>query len=53
MFYAGKLIQAAGLAIILFDFIRSFPELMSRTVLCAGIGIFTAGWLINRFLIKQ
>jgi len=53
MYYLGKILQATGLTIILIDFLRKFPQLMSRTVLCVGIGIFTFGWIINRFFIKN
>lgn len=53
MYYVGKIMQATGLTVILIDYMRSFPELMSRTVLGVGIGVFTVGWLINRFLIKN
>ncbi|MBP9853257.1 MAG: hypothetical protein KBD53_00140 [Candidatus Omnitrophica bacterium] len=53
MYYAGKILQAMGLTIILIDYIRAFPNLMSRTILWVGIGLFTCGWLINRFLIKN
>lgn len=53
MYYLGKIIQATGLTIILIDYIRFFPQLMSRIVLCVGIGVFTLGWLINRFFMKN
>ena len=53
MFYAVRLLQACGLTIILIDFLRNFPDLMSRLVLCVGIGMFTLGWLINKFVLKQ
>jgi len=53
MYYFGKFIQAAGLTIILFDYVRTFPELMSRKVLLIGILLFVFGWIINKFLLKQ
>jgi len=53
MYYVGKLIQGLGLTIILFDYLRTFPELMSRKILIIGIVMFTAGWVLNRYLLKQ
>ena len=53
MFYFAKILQAVGLTIILIEFLRSFPALMSRAVLVASIGLFTIGWVINRYMIKQ
>lgn len=53
MFYFAKILQALGLTIILIDFLRNFPELMSRTILVISIGLFTSGWILNRFFVKQ
>lgn len=52
MYYFAKVLQAAALAIILIDFLRTFPELMSRTILVVCIAMFTSGWLINRYFIR-
>lgn len=52
MFYLGKLFQAAGLAVILIAFIKSFPQLMSYKELFIGLIVFGIGWIINRFLVK-
>lgn len=53
MYLLAKCAQAAGLTIILIDFLRNFPNLMSRTILCVGIGVFFFGWSINKFLLKK
>lgn len=53
MYYFAKVLQAAALSIILIDFLRSFPELMSRAILGVCIVMFIAGWVINRFVVKQ
>ena len=52
MYFVGKLAQAAGLTIILIDFIRKFPNLMSPKVLGVGVLLFIFGWIINKFLLK-
>ena len=53
MYYLIKLIQAAGLTFILFGFLAKFPELMDMKLLLAGIIIFTFGWALQKFMLKQ
>jgi len=53
MFYIAKAAQAAGLAIILFAFLKYFPHLMGYKVLIAGIGVFGFGWCVDQFLLKH
>lgn len=53
MFYIAKILQAAGMGVILIDFARRFPNLMSHQVLMIGILIFLAGWIVEKFLLKS
>jgi hypothetical protein len=53
MYYAVKIIQAAGLAVILIDYARHFPELMDRRVLGAGIALFICGWAVQKLFLKE
>ena len=53
MYYLAKFIQASGLILIFIDFIRKFPNLMSPKILCAGILMCFAGWIMTRYLLKQ
>ncbi len=53
MYGIAKLAQAAGLGIIAFDFVRSFPDVMNRKILGVGILVFAFGWTIQRFLLKN
>jgi len=53
MFYIGKLFQAAGLTVIMIDFLLRFPRLMNPRVLLLGATFFTIGWIINKYLVKQ
>lgn len=53
MFYLAKFLQAAGLIIVLFDFLRHFPELMNFRILAVGASFFLAGWLIQHYLLKK
>lgn len=53
MFYFAKVLQALGLTVILIEFSRNFPELMSYQVFLFGIAVFATGWIINRFITKK
>jgi hypothetical protein len=53
MYYLAKGTQAAGLTIIAIDFVRTFPDLMSRKILASGVILFILGWVIQRYLIQQ
>lgn len=48
MRFLAKLVQATGMTVIMIDFVRKFPELMSPKILLLGIGIFGLGWLIQK-----
>lgn len=52
-YYLAKILQAAGLTIVLVAFIARFPELMSHNTLMVGLLIFAMGWIMQKFLIKQ
>jgi hypothetical protein len=53
MYYIAKIVQAAGLGILLFAFLTRFPELMSYKALTAGLLTFLLGWITQRFLLKH
>ena len=48
MYVIAKFAQAAGLAIILIGFIQKFPKVMNPKIFLLGLGLFMAGWLLNR-----
>jgi len=52
MYIIAKIAQAAGLTLILIDYLRHFPELMDRRILAIGILLFLAGWMVQRFMLK-
>lgn len=53
MYYIAKALQAAGLAIIIIDYLRKFPGLMSYSSLGFGLFMFTFGWLIQRCFLNK
>jgi len=53
MFYVTKILQACGLGIILINFLRKFPNLMSRKALIVGLLLFVCGWMAEKFLLKR
>lgn len=53
MFYVAKILEAAGLGIILLGFLTAFPNLMNRQLLGVAIVLFICGWLIEKYLLKN
>ena len=53
LYYLAKLLQATALTIMLIDFLRRFPSLMSREILGLGIILFIIGWLIERVVPRK
>ena len=53
IYYFSKIVEATGLAILLFGFLKRFPALMDTKILGVGIIIFLSGWLIEAFLLKR
>jgi len=53
MYYVIKLIQAAGLTFILIAFIKKFPNIMDLKLFGIGIGVFTCGWVLQKFILKS
>jgi len=53
MFYLLKLIQAAGLTLIVIGFFKNFPKIMDMKMLTVGIGIFTFGWILQKTTLKR
>jgi hypothetical protein len=48
MFTFARLLQAAALALVAVGFVSRFPELMNPQLLLIAIGLFVAGWLLQR-----
>ena len=53
IYYLAKTMEATGLAVIVFGFLKHFPKLMDPKIFGAGILIFLSGWLIEAFLLKR
>jgi len=53
MYYVAKFLEAAGMTVILIEFLRHFPALMSIKVFGAGIAVFGIGWVTERYLLKR
>jgi len=53
MYYVLKLIQAAGLTLIVIGFFKNFPEVMDMKMLAVGICIFIFGWMIQKITLKK
>ena len=53
MVFMAKLAQATGMAIIMIDFLRKFPDLMSPKILGIGALIFGLGWLMQKMVVPK
>ncbi|MDP2654192.1 MAG: hypothetical protein Q8Q08_09190 [Candidatus Omnitrophota bacterium] len=54
IFYVfAKILQAAGLVVILINFLTHFPNLMDMKVLAFGAAVFAAGWTIQRYGVRH
>ena len=53
MLFMAKLAQATGMILILINFFRKFPDLMSPKILGIGVLIFGIGWLMQKMVVQK
>lgn len=53
MLFMAKLAQATGMTVVMFDFVRKFPDLMSPKILGIGVLIFGIGWLMQKRVVQK
>ena len=53
MYWAAKIFQAAGLAVMILGFIRHLPNMMPHNVLLWSIVLFVIGWVIQVIVLKK
>ena len=53
MYFIAKFLQAVGLAVMLFSFLISFPNLMDRALLVLAGLIFLSGWILQTYGLKK
>ncbi len=53
MLFIAKLAQATGMTLILIDFVRKFPDLMSPKILLVGALFFGIGWLMQKMAVPK
>ncbi|MDO8674806.1 MAG: hypothetical protein Q7K71_01655 [Candidatus Omnitrophota bacterium] len=53
MYWAAKIFQAAGLAIMILGFIGHFPKTMPLNILLLSIVFFAIGWVIQVIVLKK
>ncbi len=53
MYYLAKIAQAAGLTIIIVNFLTHFPKLLNFKIFLIGGILFLFGWITQRFLLKS
>ena len=53
MYWLAKIFQAAGLALIVWGFIKNFPNLMPHNIFLVAALFFTIGWIIQTYMLKN
>jgi len=53
MYYVLKLIQAAGLTLVMLGFLKNLPKIMDMKMFGLGIGIFAFGWILQKTMLKR
>lgn len=53
MYYAAKFLEATGLGLLAFGYIKSFPNKLNYNVFLVSIIFFACGWIIERFILKR
>ncbi len=53
MYFMAKLTQATGMTVIMIDFVRKFPDLMSPKILGIGALLFGLGWAMQKWVVPK
>jgi len=53
VYYTAKGLELLGMAMIGIGFIIKFPALMDPKMLLAGVICFGAGWVIEKYILKE
>lgn len=53
MYFAAKFLEASGLGLLAYAFIRTFPEKLNYRVLGISVILFVCGWIIEKYLLKK
>lgn len=53
MYYAAKFLEASGLGLLAYAFLKTFPEKLNYKVLGVSVILFVCGWIMERYLLKR
>ena len=53
MYYVAKFLEASGLALLAYAFVRTFPEKLNYRVFGVSALLFVCGWIIEKYLLKK
>jgi hypothetical protein len=53
MYWAAKFLEASGLALLAYAFVRTFPDKLNYKVFGASVLLFVCGWIMERYLLKK
>ena len=53
IYFAAKFLEACGLGLLGYVFLRTFPDKMNYKIFAASGLLFICGWIIERYLLKK
>ena len=53
MYFAAKFLEAAGLGLLAYTFMKTFPEKLNYKVFAASGLLFICGWVIEKYILKR
>lgn len=53
MYYAAKFLEASGLGLLAYAYIKTFPDKLNYRVFGVSILLFLSGWIIEKYILKK
>ncbi len=53
LYWVAKFLEASGLGVLGYAFIKTFPDRMNYKVLGFSVLLFVCGWIMERFLLRR
>jgi|CXWL01.1.fsa_nt_gi hypothetical protein len=52
-YYVAKFLEASGLGLLAYAFLKTFPDKLNYRVLGISILLFFSGWIMEKYLLKK
>lgn|GEM_PF-3271828 len=53
MYWAAKFLEATGLGLLAYAFVKTFPEKLNYKAFAASGLLFLCGWIMEKYLLKR